>query len=232
MEETATASFAGSKVGAWIVTIDDGFTTTGNDDGNYAINFADNVTASITPKAITIGFTAEDKVYDGTTAATVRDFSFPGLVAGDAMEVTATASFAESKVGTWVVTIDDGFTVTGNDDGNYAIAFAPVQASITPKAITVRFTADAKEYDGNTAATVRDFVFAGIVAGDAMEVAATANFAVSQVGERVVGGTGLLRHRRDRGGRRSRAGRRRSARRRSADSRSGPAAAQACGATR
>jgi len=166
------------------VTIDD-YTVAGNDDGNYAIAFADNVTAAITPKAMTVGFTADDKVYDGTAVATVRDFVFDGLVDGDALEVTATAHFAESKVGAWTVTIDDGFTVTGNDDGNYAIDFADnVTASITPKSITVGFTADDKEYDGTTVATVRDFVFPGVIEGDVLEVtAATAQFADSEVGK-------------------------------------------------
>ncbi|NLF61087.1 MAG: leucine-rich repeat protein [Lentisphaerae bacterium] len=187
LEVTATAQFADSKAGAWGVTIDDGFTVTGNDDGNYAIDFADNVTASITPKAITVGFTADDKVYDGNVVATVRDFVFPGIIDGDALAVAAaTASFAKAKVGAWGVTIDDGFTITGNDDGNYAIAFAPVQASITAKAITVGFTAEDKVYDGNVVATVRDFVFPGIIDGDALEVTATAHFADSKVGEWVV----------------------------------------------
>ncbi len=184
LEVTATAHFAESKVGKWAVTIEEGFTVTGNDKGNYEINFADNVTAAITPKPVTVGFTADDKVYDGNAAATVRDFSFPGLIAGDALEVTATASFAESKVGKWDVTIEEGFTVTGNDDGNYAIAFAGVQASITPKPITVGFTAEDKVYDGTAVATVRDFVFPGVVDGDAMEMAAaTARFAESKVGK-------------------------------------------------
>ncbi len=182
---TATGIFAKNKVGEWGVTIKAGFTVTGNDDGNYAIDFADNVTATITAKAIMVGFTADDKVYDGTAVATVRDFVFDGLVDGDALEVAATAHFAESKVGTWTVTIDDGFTVTGNDDGNYAIDFADnVTASITPKSITVGFTAEDKVYDGTAVATVRDFVFPGVIEGDVLEVtAATAQFADSEVGK-------------------------------------------------
>ena len=107
------------------MTIDDGFTITGNDDGNYAINFADNVTASITPKTIAVGFSADDKEYDGTTVATVREFVFHDVIDGDALAMAAaTAQFAEAKVGMWLVTIDDGFTVTGNDDGNYQFSFA------------------------------------------------------------------------------------------------------------
>jgi len=180
-----TASFAESKVGAWVVTIDDGFTITGNDHGNYEIDFAGDVTASITPKAITVGFTADDKVYDGTTAATVHDFVFPGVIEGDALAMeAATASFAESKVGAWAVTIDDGFTVTGNDEGNYALAFAEVTAQIKARTTEVTFTADDKVYDGARNATVHGFAFTNLVDGDALEMAAaTAHFAESKVGK-------------------------------------------------
>jgi len=47
LEVTAMAHFAGSEVGVWPVTIDEGFTITGNDDGNYEFNFADGVEAEI-----------------------------------------------------------------------------------------------------------------------------------------------------------------------------------------
>jgi len=114
------------------------------------------VTATITPRPITFSFTADDKEYDGTNVATVQDFVFPGIVAGDALGVAdVTAHFAESKAGVWIVTIDDGFTVTGNDDGNYRLTAAvDVEAEITPRLITVGFIADDKEYDGTTDATV------------------------------------------------------------------------------
>src|SRR5262249_5317425 len=65
------ASFADKTVGtAKTVTIGSSFT--GTDAGNYTITPQASTTASITPKALTItGITASDKVYDGTTAATV-----------------------------------------------------------------------------------------------------------------------------------------------------------------
>ncbi|NLZ62178.1 MAG: hypothetical protein GX902_00055, partial [Lentisphaerae bacterium] len=125
------ANFAESKAGEWVVTINDGFTITGNDDGNYNLTPAADIKAKITPKPITVGFTAEDKEYDGTTVATVRDFAFSGLVGNDNLAMAAvTASFADSEPGTWLVTIND-YTITGNDDDNYAIAFAAdVEAEI------------------------------------------------------------------------------------------------------
>ncbi|MDD4099334.1 MAG: YDG domain-containing protein, partial [Lentisphaeria bacterium] len=109
----------------------------------------------ITPKPVTVSFTADEKTYDGNTAATVHDFVFPGVVAGDALAIAdAMAQFAEERVGTWPVTVDAGYTVTGNDDGNYTLSFAEVTAQILAKAVRIGFTAADKEYDGTTAAAV------------------------------------------------------------------------------
>jgi len=44
--------------------------------------------------------------------------------------LTATAEFAGSTVGTWQVAINDGYVVTGNDEDNYTLDFAEVEARI------------------------------------------------------------------------------------------------------
>ena len=158
---TVPAAFSQVKAGVWKVTVVlASCTVTGNDEGNYAISFSDQVTATITPKPVAVSFTAEDKTYDGSRTATVRDFVFTGVVEGDVLSVQdATAQFAESRVGAWPVTLDPGYTVTGNSEGSYALSFAGVTASITPKPVTVSFTAADKEYDGTTVAvaTLLDF---------------------------------------------------------------------------
>ena len=44
----------------------------GDDAGNYTLASVATATADITPKALTGAFTANNKPYDGTRAATVR----------------------------------------------------------------------------------------------------------------------------------------------------------------
>ena len=77
-----------------------GITLTGTDAGNYTFNTTAATTASITTKIMTLGgITAGNKVYDGTTAATVNTgaASYTGLVTGDAVTVSATGTFADKN---------------------------------------------------------------------------------------------------------------------------------------
>jgi filamentous hemagglutinin family protein len=131
-------------------------TLTGTDAGNYTLSYTD--TADIAAKALTVGgFNAADKVYDGTTAATVSG-TIINAISGD--DVTLTGSFSEKNAGS-------GKTVTaaltGTDAGNYTIAYSDT-ADITAKTLTVtELTAGNKEYDGTTAAALsyRSDAFAG-----------------------------------------------------------------------
>src|SRR6185295_12083422 len=68
-----TASFASASVGAGQVVTVSGLSLTGSAAGNYTLT-QPSLTASITPAAVTIssGISADNKVYDGTTAATIR----------------------------------------------------------------------------------------------------------------------------------------------------------------
>jgi filamentous hemagglutinin family protein len=152
---TLTGSFANKNAGSGkTVTA----TLTGTDAGNYTVNYTD--TADITAKALTVsGFSAADKVYDGTTAATVNG-TFTNAVSGD--DVTLIGNFSDKNVG-------GGKTVpaslSGTDAGNYTINYTDT-ADITAKALTVSgFSAANKVYDGTTAATVNG-TFTNAVSGD------------------------------------------------------------------
>jgi filamentous hemagglutinin family protein len=130
---------------------------TGTDAGNYTVTYTD--TANITAKALTVsGFSAADKVYDGTTAATVGG-TITNAVSGD--DVTLSGTFSDKNAGS-------GKTVTavltGTDAGNYTVTYSDT-ADITAKALTVSgFNAD-KIYDGTTAATVGG-TLDGVISGD------------------------------------------------------------------
>ena len=66
-----TASFGSKNVGVGRSVSATGFTLGGADAANYSILGVDPTTADITAKPITGSFSAANKVYDGTTAATV-----------------------------------------------------------------------------------------------------------------------------------------------------------------
>ncbi|MDY0177020.1 MAG: YDG domain-containing protein [Lentisphaeria bacterium] len=179
------ATFAQAKVGEWPVSVSlADCSVAGNEEGNYDIGFAIDVTAKITPKQLSVSFSADDKDYDGNSEATVRDFVFDAVVEGDALEIqNATAQFEESNVGNWPLTLTN-YTVVGNDEGNYSLAFAEVKADIRARPSVVAFTADDKVYDGSKTAIVRDFIFSNLVAGDNLTMEeATAQFAESRVGD-------------------------------------------------
>jgi len=183
----ATGAFADKNVGTG-KTVTLASTYSGADVGNYAITDQAGTTANITPAALSIGgIAAANKTYDGTTAATVNTAgaTYTGLLAGDAVTVAATGTFADKNVGTGK-TVTLASIYSGADVGNYAITDqAGTTANITPAALSIDgITAANKAYDGTTAATVNTSgaTYTGLIGGDAVTVAATGTFADKNVG--------------------------------------------------
>ena len=96
-----TASFADKNVGIGKTVSVIGISIGGADAGNYnLLNITANTTANITVLHITGTFTAANKVYDGTTSATVLTRSLVGAVSGDAVNLMGgTATFSDKNVG-------------------------------------------------------------------------------------------------------------------------------------
>ncbi|QIK38534.1 filamentous hemagglutinin N-terminal domain-containing protein [Caldichromatium japonicum] len=183
---TASASFADKHVGAGKTVTISGLSLTGTDAGNYTLGSGATTTASITPKALSLsGLTANDKTYDGTTAATLGSLgTLSGVVAGDNVSVagTASASFADKHVGAGKTVTISGLSLTGTDAGNYTLGSgATTTASITPKALTAIYTAANKVYDGGTSATV-SAASSDIITGDSVSISANGAFADKHVG--------------------------------------------------
>jgi hypothetical protein len=114
-------------------------------------------TLEIAPKAITGSFTADDKVYDGTTAAAITSRALAGTIDGDDVRLTGgTATFADKHVGPNKTVTGTGFALGGTASGNYTLASATLTttASITPRVLAITVTAKDKEYDSSTAAEV------------------------------------------------------------------------------
>jgi YDG domain len=130
----------------------------GADAGNYTVSQPSGLTADIEAKNLTASAIAQNKVYDGTTAATVTLSAGPNeIVSGDDVTLNhTTAVFANKNVGTWSVTVS-GISLDGADKGNYNLTntIAITTAAITAKNLTIDgAVANNKVYDGNKTATV------------------------------------------------------------------------------
>ncbi len=180
---TGGASFSDRNAGtAKSVTVTlTGFS--GADAGNYTLGstVTATTTAAITPAAVDLlGGSVANKVYDGGTGATVTAWSLAGVLAGDTVNASGSAAFADKNVGTAkpVALVLGG--LTGADAGNYLIgtSTATGSASITPATLNVDgATVANKTYDRTTAATVTSFALAGVVAGDSVAGSGSASFA-------------------------------------------------------
>ncbi len=127
---------------------------TGVDAGNYTVYYRvlgdanhfdseiESVLVTIAKKAINIsGITAQDKVYDGTTAATLGfdQVVYGGIVSGDNLTITAKGAFADANAGTDKNVIITELTLGGTSIANYQLAESGQQttatATITPRSI-------------------------------------------------------------------------------------------------
>ncbi|MBB5886707.1 filamentous hemagglutinin N-terminal domain-containing protein [Xanthomonas sp. LMG 8992] len=182
---TGTGSFLDKNVGTAKAVSARGIAASGADAGNYRYNTTASTTADITAKTITVDAIGMDKVYDGSTAATIAALGTTGLVAGDAVTFgNASAAFADKNAGSNKAVTVSGITAIGADAGNYRYnTTASTTADITAKPITVDAIGMDKVYDGSTAATIAALGTTGLVAGDAVTFGnASAAFADKNAG--------------------------------------------------
>ena len=122
--------------------------------GNYSGTVSK--TFQITPKALTVsGVAASNKVYDGTTTATITA-TLQGVVNGDSVQLTPPAADFDTKdAGTGkavMIAAGGSFTISGADAGNYTLTQPTVSgltADITPATLTA---------PGNQTVTIRNNV--------------------------------------------------------------------------
>jgi hypothetical protein len=106
----------------------------GNAGGNYGVT-THSATGTIAKKNLTVsGITASNKVFDGSSAATLNlgGAALVGVISPDAVTLNtgaAVGTFGSSAVGTWTVTVA-GLTITGSDSGNYGLTQPTTMASI------------------------------------------------------------------------------------------------------
>jgi len=168
-----TFTFADKNAGTGKAVTVAGTSLTGVDAGNYMLTIPASALADILKKAITANVVANNKTYDGTTAAT-GDVTLSGVVNGDTVGTTGTTfNFSDKNAGTGKAVAVAGTTLTGTDAGNYTLTVpASVFADILKKTIAASVVANGKTYDGTTAGA-GTVTLNGVVSGDAVGTAGT-----------------------------------------------------------
>jgi len=169
-------SFAGKNVGNGKAVTVSGYTLTGADAGNYTLVEPTGLTANITPSAIKIsGLAANDKVYDGLTAATLSGTATVTALGSDTVLLSGTGvgSFANKKAGNGKAITVSGYSLTGADASNYTLVQPTgLKANITPARLTITANDQTKVAGmANPALTV---TYNGFVAGESASSLTTA----------------------------------------------------------
>jgi filamentous hemagglutinin family protein len=178
-----TAAFADKNVGAAKNVSITGMALSGADALNYTLASATaSSSAAITPRQLTVGASAGNKVYDGSAAATAT--LSDNRVAGDSLTLASTgAAFADKNAGTGKTVTVSGISFSGTDFGNYTLAntSATASANITQRVLNASAVAGNKVYNGTTAAAVT--LSDDRVSGDVLTLSnAGAAFADKKVG--------------------------------------------------
>ncbi len=192
----ASGSYADRNVGSGKTVLASGLGYSAVDSGSgvpvFGYAFSGNASGAVgnitaAPLAVA-GLSALNKVYDGSTAATLAGTALVTPVGGDAVSLAGTAAgvFADKNVGNAKPVALSGLSLAGADAGNYTlVAPASLLADITPRPLTVTgLVAVDKVYDAGTAAALGGTPVFNAVGGDVLTLAGTASaaFADKNVG--------------------------------------------------
>lgn len=146
------------------------------ESANY-LGEATSASITVNKKNVTItGLSAQNKVYDGNTTATVSGTAVvSGKVGSDDVTVTAgSAAFADKNVGSGKTVTFTGYSLGGAKAGNYNLTDQPasVTANITAKDVTITgVTATTRAYvSGNKGVALTGGTVTGAVSGDTVTV--------------------------------------------------------------
>lgn len=152
--------------GPYAMTISAGSLTAAN---GYALSFDSSGLLTVTPRPITGSVVVNDRVYDGTTAAT-GTVTLNDVLAGDDIGTTGTVfTFTDRNAGTNRTVTISGTTLTGTDAGNYTLTMpATALADIIARLLVI--TADDQEKTQGNPDPALTFVIGGegLVAGDTL----------------------------------------------------------------
>ena len=142
MQIAGSFTFADKNVGANKSVTASGMTISGADSANYYLSAITGAgTASITPIQIDVsGLLAEDKIFDGTTAASIRDTSLitNSFFPADNVSISSIdALFSDPAIGDKKTVTVSSINLGGADAGNYVFN-TPVQLFADIDALFIR----------------------------------------------------------------------------------------------
>jgi hypothetical protein len=152
-----TQTFDNRNMGTNKVLAPAGLVNDGNGGNNYAYTYIQDTTGVINPKALTVsaaGLTPANKIYNGTTSATLTPGSpsLVGVVSPDVVTLlgagTAVGAFADRNAGIAKTVNISGLTLGGAGAGNYTLTQPTRTANITKRPITITAVTDTKTYNG------------------------------------------------------------------------------------
>ncbi|TVP60032.1 MAG: hypothetical protein EA349_01995, partial [Halomonadaceae bacterium] len=158
VQVTATGEFVSRNVDdSQTVTL--ASTYSGDDVGNYSFVDQATTTASITPRALSVfNLVARDKVYDGTTDASINVSLaiLEGMIGDDEVALAQLeGQFADRNVGDSITVTTGEPILFGAEAQNYTIApISNLSARITPRDLAVTAAALDKVFDGTRAVDV------------------------------------------------------------------------------
>jgi hypothetical protein len=140
-------------------------------DANYAGSATNTLVIAKAAVTVSSGLTANDKIYDGTTTATLssNNVVLSGVAAGDTADAILstngyTATFASAIVETSNTVTVGGLTLTGSAATNYTLNQPVLTASITAAPLTVTANDTNRVYGAANPAFT--FSYNGFVAGE------------------------------------------------------------------
>ena len=148
-----SASFADDDIGTAKPVTATGIKLAGVNVNKYTlISTTATTTANITARPLTVQVTVANKLYDGTTNATVSKCTLIGLTWANWVTCSASrASFADANVGTNKTVTATGITLAGDDAYKYTLSSSAstTTANITKATATVSFSNLTQTFTGS-----------------------------------------------------------------------------------
>ncbi|MBV8605559.1 MAG: filamentous hemagglutinin N-terminal domain-containing protein [Pelomonas sp.] len=179
------ASFVDKNAGAAKAVTFSGFSLGGAAAADYTLVAPTGVTAAITPAAITFTASAQNKVYDATTAATLTGIAIAPLGSDQLTVVPGTASFADKNVGAAKAVTFSGFSLGGAAAADYTlVAPTGVTAAIAPATLT--YVANPATVQTGAPLPGLSGTVSGFVGGDTLQTATTGRLAFAPVNANLI----------------------------------------------
>ena len=186
---TQTANQTGvAQAGSFSVTPSAATVSSGNPN-NYQFSYVA-ANHTVNPLAITVANAAvNDKVYDGTTIATVANGQVQGVLAMDANNISLTpaGAFTSANAGSNIA-VNLSYGLSGSAAGNYVVTQPTgLTATIIRKALSITGQTGAnKVYDATTTASMTGGSLSGVVGVDDVSLTQAGTFASANVGAGIV----------------------------------------------